>query len=190
MSASRELEGGHVVVVGGGNSAGQAALHLAKFAASVTIVIRHRELDEMMSQYLVNEIRYQPRIQVQPCSAVVDGGDEHLHWLAVQDLESGEVDRVEARGLFLMLGAEPHCEWLPDEVLRDERGFVVTGRDVPKDAWRDGLPPTSLSTTVPGVFAAGDVRAGSMKRVASASGEGASVVSLVHEWLTPSDEAD
>jgi thioredoxin reductase (NADPH) len=187
MSASRELEGGHVVVVGGGNSAGQAALHLARFAASVTIVIRHRELAGMMSHYLVNEIRYQPRIRVQPCSAVVGGGDEHLHWLAVQDLESGEVERVEARGLFLMLGAEPHCGWLPDEVLRDERGYVVTGRDVPKHAWRDGLPPTSLGTTVPGVFAVGDVRAGSMKRVASASGEGASVVPLVHAWLTPTD---
>jgi thioredoxin reductase (NADPH) len=156
----------------------------------VTIVHLGRELAETMSHYLVNEIRYQPRIKVQPCSAVVDGGDDHLHWLAVQDLESGEVERVEARGLFLMLGAEPHCEWLPEEVLRDERGYVLTGRDVPKHAWRDGLPPVNLSTTVPGVFAAGDVRAGSMKRVASASGEGASVVPLVHAWLTPSDETD
>ena len=189
MSASRELEGGHVVVVGGGNSAGQAALHLAKFAASVTIMIRRRELAETMSQYLINEIRYQPRISVQPCSAVVGGGDEHLEWLDVQDVETGDVRRVEARGLFLMLGAEPHCEWLPDEVLLDEQGFVVTGRDVPKHAWRDGLPPTSLGTTVPGVFAAGDVRAGSMKRVASASGEGASAVPLVHSWLAPSEDA-
>ena len=109
-------------------------------------------------------------------------------WLDVRDLETDQVERVEARGLFLMLGAEPHCEWLPSEVLLDERGFVVTGRDVPKHAWGNGLPPTNLSTTLPGVFAAGDVRAGSMKRVASASGEGASVVPLVHAWLAPSDD--
>jgi thioredoxin reductase (NADPH) len=190
MSAARELEGGHVVVVGGGNSAGQAALHLAKFAASVTIMIRRRDLAETMSQYLIKEIHYQPRISVRPCSAVVGGGDDdRLEWLDIRDLETAELDRVEARGLFLMLGAEPHCEWLPSEVLLDEQGFVVTGRDVPKHAWSDGLPPTNLSTTLPGVFAAGDVRAGSMKRVASASGEGASVVPLVHTWLAPSDDA-
>ena len=84
-----------------------------------------------------------------------------------------------------MLGAEPHCTWLPPEVLLDARGFVLTGRDVPKEHWADGLPPASLSTTVPGVFAAGDVRGGSMKRVAAASGEGASVVPLVHAFLAP-----
>jgi thioredoxin reductase (NADPH) len=92
---------------------------------------------------------------------------------------------VPASGLFLLLGAEPHCDWLPADVARDERGFVLTGRDVPKDRWVDGLPPANLATTVPGVFAAGDVRSGSMKRVAAASGEGASVVPLVHAWLAP-----
>ena len=88
-------------------------------------------------------------------------------------------------GLFLLLGAEPHCDWLPPSLARDERGFVLTGRDIPTRWWVDGLPPANLETTVPGVFAAGDIRAGSMKRVASASGEGASVVPLVHAWLDP-----
>ncbi len=188
MSVARELDGQHVVVVGGGNSAGQAALHLAKFAASVTIMIRRRDLAETMSQYLIKEIKFQPRISVQPCSTIVDGGGEgRLEWIDVRDLDTDEVARQQTVGLFLMLGAEPHCTWLPPEVLLDERGFVLTGRDVPKHKWAEGLPPSNLSTTVPGVFAAGDVRAGSMKRVASASGEGASVVPLVHAWLAPGD---
>ena len=86
-------------------------------------------------------------------------------------------------GLFLLLGAEPHCDWLPVDVARDDNGFVLTGRDVPREHWPDGLPPGALETTVPGVFAVGDIRGGSMKRVAAASGEGASVVPLVHAWL-------
>ena len=94
------------------------------------------------------------------------------------------VERVGVGGLFLLLGAEPHCDWLPSGVARDERGFVLTGRDVPTEEWADGLPPANLATTVPGLFAVGDIRAGSMKRVAAASGEGASVVPLVHAFLT------
>ena len=103
----------------------------------------------------------------------------------MRNTADGTVRRRECRGLFLLIGAAPYCEWLPDELARDERGFVLTGRDVPQDRWRDGLPPESLETTVPGVFAAGDIRSGSMKRVAAASGEGASVVPLVHAWLSP-----
>ena len=87
--------------------------------------------------------------------------------------------------LFLLLGAEPHCHWLPDEVARDRRGFVLTGREVPRERWLEDLPPPNLATSVPGIFAAGDVRAGSMKRVAAATGEGASVVPLVHAFLAP-----
>nr|WP_156610078.1 FAD-dependent oxidoreductase [Auraticoccus cholistanensis] len=186
MTAAREMEGQDVVVVGGGNSAGQAAIHLARFARSVTIMVRRPDLRSTMSDYLVNEIGWSPRIAVQPCSEVVDGGgDGRLQWLDVRDTTSGAVTRREVGGLFLLLGAEPHCGWLPEQVALDGRGFVLTGRDVPREAWRDGLPPESLATTVPGVFAAGDVRAGSMKRVAAASGEGASVVPLVHAWLAP-----
>ena len=153
------------------------------------MLVRRPSIAATMSRYLVDEIAYNPRVTVQPCSEVVDGGgDGRLEWLTVRDTVSGEETRHEAGGLFLLLGADPLCEWLPPQVVRDERGFVLTGRDVPKTHWVDGLPPANLGTTVPGIFAAGDIRAGSMKRVAAASGEGASVVPLVHAWLEPGPE--
>jgi thioredoxin reductase (NADPH) len=185
MTAAREMEGNDVVVVGGGNSAGQAAIHLARFADSVTILVRRPDLESTMSAYLIGEIAYNPRITVQPCSEVVEvGGEGRLEWITVRDTAAGGDTRRACSGLFLLLGAEPHCDWLPASVARDARGFVLTGRDVPPEHWRDGLPPGSLETTLPGVFAAGDIRSGSMKRVAAASGEGASVVPLVHSWLS------
>lgn len=184
MTAAREMEGLDVVVVGGGNSAGQAALHLARFAKTVTIAVRRDGLDATMSRYLIDEIDYNQRIEVQACCEVIDGGGAaRLEWLDVRDTVTGDVVRRNCEGLFLLLGAEPRCEWLPAEVTLDDRGFVLTGRDVPQDVWVDGMPPESLATSVPGVFAVGDVRAGSMKRVAAASGEGSSVVPLVHTFL-------
>ncbi|GGO76547.1 FAD-dependent oxidoreductase [Nocardioides deserti] len=184
LTAAREMEGADVVVVGGGNSAGQAAIHLARFARSVTIMVRRDSLEATMSAYLLGEIAHNPRIAVAPCCEIADGGgDGHLEWLDVRDTRDGSVTRRAVSGLFLLLGADPQSDWLPQEVARDARGFVLTGRDVPRDSWVDGLPPESLATTLPGVFAAGDLRAGSMKRVAAASGEGASVVPLVHQWL-------
>ena len=184
-SVAREMDGRDVFIVGGGNSAGQAAIHLARFARSVTIVVRRPGLAETMSAYLIKEIDTQKRITVRTGSRVVDGGGEgYLEWIDLADTD-GTVERTPADGLFLLLGADPGCAWLPDEVARDERGFVLTGREIPRDRWRDGLPPAPLETTVPGIFAAGDVRAGSMKRVASASGEGAAAVAQVHAHLEP-----
>jgi thioredoxin reductase (NADPH) len=183
-SAAREMTGGDVFVVGGGNSAGQAAVYLARYARSVTLLARRDTLTATMSDYLIREIDASTLIQVRTSTQVVDGGGTgHLEWLQLHG--PGGTERCEANGLFLLLGADPCGEWLPDQVVRDERGFVVTGRDVPKALWRDGRPPASLETTVPGIFAAGDIRAGSMKRVASASGEGAATVALVHAHLAP-----
>jgi thioredoxin reductase (NADPH) len=184
-STARDMKHKTVYVVGGGNSAGQAATYLARFADSVTILIRRPSLAETMSQYLVNEIEGNPRIAVRPCTSVVDGGgdDGHLAWLDLRDANTGQVERVPADGLYLLLGAAPTCGWLPRDVAMDPHGFVLTGADTPWQSWVGGRPPEPFATTVPGVFAAGDIRCGSMKRVASASGEGAAVIPLVHAHL-------
>jgi thioredoxin reductase (NADPH) len=142
-----------------------------------------------MSRYLIDEIGYNERIEVLPCTRVVDGGGAgQLEWVCLEDTERGTRTTKQVRGLFLLLGAEPRCDWLPPELARDKHSFVLTGRDVPRSRWVDDVPPASLATTVPGIFAAGDIRAGSMKRVAAASGEGASVVPLVHAYLAPATE--
>ena len=184
MTAAREMEGLDVVVVGGGNSAGQAALHLARFARTVTIAVRRPGLEETMSRYLIDEIEYNPRVDVHPCTEVIDGGGAgRLEWIDLCDTVTREVTRRRCDGLFLLLGADPRCEWLPDDLALDDRGFMFTGRDVPQESWRGDLPPESLATSIPGVFTVDDVHSGSMKRMAAASGEGSSVVPLVHAYL-------
>lgn len=186
-SAARECAGTHVVVVGGGNSAGQAAVHLSRFARSVSLVVRRDGLTETMSDYLIREIQANPRIVVRTQSEVVGAsGNPGLEFVEIRDNASGTEQTFEASGLFLLLGAHPCVDWLDGTVARDERGFVLTGRDVPQEFWVDGLPPVAQATSVPGVFAAGDIRSGSMKRVASASGEGAAAVPMVHAWLEQS----
>jgi thioredoxin reductase (NADPH) len=185
-STSREVKHKDVYVVGGGNSAGQAAVHLSRFAASVTIVVRRDGLGATMSSYLIREIEGNPRITVRTRTVVTDGGGEgRLEWLNLREVDSGVDERVAAAGLYLLLGAEPTCHWLPPEIARDDLGFVLSGADTPWQSWQGGRPPAPYATTVPGVFVAGDIRCGSMKRVASASGEGAGVVPLVHAFLAP-----
>ena len=186
MTSAREMAGRDVVVVGGGNSAGQAALHLARFARSVTIVVRRDGLAATMSQYLIDEIESNRRVQINTCCQVTDGGGAaRLEWVELRDVNTHEVQRRSCDGLYLLLGADPKCGWLPPEVALDERGFVLTGRDIPPAEWVGQLPPDSLATSAPGIFAVGDVRSGSMKRVAAAAGEGSSVVPLVHAYVAP-----
>ncbi len=187
-SVARDLTGRDVYVVGGGNSAGQSAVHLSKFAKSVTIVIRRASLAAAMSDYLIREIDANAVISVRPHTEVIGArGERWLESLTLCDTRDRHEEEVEANGLMLLLGADPCSEWLPVEVARDDKGFVVTGRDVPQEHWHDELPPAALETTLPGVFAVGDIRTDSMKRVAAASGEGAAAVPLVHAFLAEVD---
>jgi thioredoxin reductase (NADPH) len=172
-----------VFVVGGGNSAGQAALHLARYARTVTVVVRGSDLRASMSEYLVAEIGKTANIAVRTGTEVVDGGGRvRLERLRLRYRASGATEEVDAAALFLMIGAVPHTDWLRGSVALDERGFVRTGDDASAE-WLLDRPPMLLETSLPGVFAAGDVRHGSVKRVASAVGEGAVAIQLVHAYL-------
>ena len=182
---------GQVVhVVGAANSAGQAALHFAKFADEVVLLARGESLRRSMSEYLVTRIEATPNIRVRTCTEVVGGGGgEHLERLVLQDTVLGRREEVDASWLFVFIGARPETDWLGDDYARDARGFVLTGPDLlerdgrrPRD-WPLDRDPYLLEASVPGVFVAGDVRAASVKRVASAVGEGALAVTLVHRYL-------
>ena len=181
-SEAPALVGKEVFVVGGANSAGQAALHLAQYARQVTVVVRGSSLRAGMSEYLVSQIEATDNIEVRLGTQVVDGGgDGRLEHLVLRDVASGDESVVEAHALFLLIGAQPYTDWLPPEIARDPQGFVLTGTEVSPLAWPLGRPPFDLETSLPGVFAAGDVRHGSVKRVASAVGEGSIAVQLVHQ---------
>jgi len=185
VSEAHGLSGLHAVVVGGGNSAGQAALHLQRYAAHVTLVVRSAALSDGMSSYLSGEIEASARITVRTNAEVVGGGGAGwLQEVRVADRTSGEAETVRADGLFVMIGAEPRTDWLPEQVARDRRGFVLCGADaLAAGAWPLERPPLPYETALPGFFAVGDVRAGSVKRVANAVGEGSVVVSQLHEYL-------
>ena len=178
-----------VLVVGGGNSAGQGALHLARYAKEVQIVVRRDSLRDTMSRYLIDQIEKEPRIRLRPRTEIERvEGEGHVDRVALKSLDDG-VSRVEeADALFMFIGCRPRTEWLPPEVLCDAKGFVLTGRDLMaadgySRVWKESREPLPLETSVPGVFAAGDVRAGAMNRVASAVGEGSMVVRLVNNYL-------
>jgi thioredoxin reductase (NADPH) len=182
--------GRRVLVVGGGNSAGQGAMHLARYAKDVQIVVRRETLRDSMSQYLIGQIEKTPNIRLRPRMEIERvEGEGHVERVVLRSIDDGVCQVEEVDALFVFIGTRPRSDWLPPDVLRNAKGFVLTGRDlIASDAyarvWKEPREPLPLETSVPGVFAAGDVRAGAMNRVASAVGEGSMVVRLVHEYLT------
>jgi thioredoxin reductase (NADPH) len=184
-SEAPAMAGQEVYVLGGANSAGQAALHLADYACRVTLVVRAPSLGAGMSHYLARQVEATPNVEVRVGTEVVDGGgDGSLERLVLRERAGGAWESVHADGLFVMIGARPHTDWLPPDLDRDDRGFVRTGADLRPDApWPLERSPLPLETSIPGVFAAGDVRHGSVNRVASAVGEGSIAVRLVHRLL-------
>jgi thioredoxin reductase (NADPH) len=186
VSEARAYTGQEVYVVGGGNSAGQAAVHLGRYAARVTILVRRASLAETMSSYLIHEIEAAENIEVRPHTEVTGGaGEGALKSVELRDCRTGDVETVPAAALFLMIGAQPHTEWLPETICRDERGYLLTGSDLPEGDWPLERPQLMLETSLPGVFAVGDARHGSTKRVASAVGEGSVVIEQVHQLRAP-----
>jgi thioredoxin reductase (NADPH) len=186
---AQSVRGEDVYIVGGANSAGQAAVYFARTARTVTIVVRGPSLERSMSHYLIQQIRRLSNVRVRTNSAVLEaGGDDHLEWLRIDDRDAGVEEKVDTSWLFVFIGAAPCTDWLGKAVRRDENGFVLTGPDLLKDGkappdWPLERQPYFLETSVPGIFAAGDVRGQSVKRVASAVGEGAMAVAFVHRYL-------
>ncbi len=186
------FKGQPVYIVGGGNSAGQGAMYLSRTASEVFICVRRADLSESMSQYLIDQIDNTPNITVVPFTEVMEGlGDQKLECLMLEDTQTKERRKVAAAGLFIFIGAKPFTDWIEMDILKDDKGFIATGRDLGryadyKKVWKQDREPYLLETCSPGIFAAGDVRAGAMARVASAVGEGAMAVSFVHKYLAES----
>ena len=185
---ARHFAGKHVYVVGAGNSAGQAVLHLAKWAETATLVVRGPTLEKHMSKYLIGEIEAAANVEVLLTTRVVDGsGDGRLETLTLADDVVGSTSVVRADAVFALIGAQPHTTWLPPSLARDAHGFVVTGAELTHDGLLDEwlLPrsPRTYETSSPGVFAVGDLRSRSMKRVASAVGEGSGAIKEIHHYL-------
>ncbi len=189
IAEAHHLAGEHVYVVGGGNSAGQAVMHLSRYARSVTLVVRRDTLAETMSQYLRGELAAAANVDVRVGTEVIGGGGERrLERLLLLDKASGERHGVDAAGLFLLIGGRPHTEWLPAEIERDRGGYLLTGPDLVRngqvvECWGLDRSPRVLETSMPRVFAAGDVRHGSISRVASAVGDGSVVISQIQRLI-------
>jgi thioredoxin reductase (NADPH) len=179
-----------VYVVGGANSAGQAAMFFSKYARRVIMLVRGESLAASMSQYLIDQVKQTENIHLEFNSRVVEAhGEDRLQAISITCDLSGETNKVPATALFIFIGAEPRTEWLKDTVERDDRGFILTGMDLmaggkrPK-GWQLDRDPGLLETNIPGVFAVGDVRHGSIKRVASGVGEGSVAIQFVHQYLS------
>jgi thioredoxin reductase (NADPH) len=189
MTEALSCKGETVYVLGGANSAGQAAINFAAQAEKVIMLIRRESLAATMSQYLIDQIKKTPNIEIWPHTEVVEvHGEQHLEELSVLCSTSSETTRVPAKSIYIYIGALPRTDWLGDLVLRDDRGFILSGQDVLRDGkrpqgWSLDRNPSLLETSVPGIFVVGDVRHGSVKRVASGVGEGAVAIQFVHQYL-------
>ncbi|MBA2669731.1 MAG: FAD-dependent oxidoreductase [Gemmatimonadetes bacterium] len=181
------VRGQDVYLLGGGNSAGQAAMHLARFARSVTMLVLEETIEEHMSQYLLDRIGETQNVHVRSCCTIATaGGTERLESLTIENVTTSEIETVPASSLFVFIGAAPETEWLSGVLERDANGFLLTGpdaRNAAGPAWEPERAPFPLETSVPGVFAAGDVRAGSVKRIGAAVGDGATAIQFIHQWL-------
>ncbi len=185
------IAGEEVYVVGGANSAGQAALHLARFASRVTLLVRGESLAAGMSDYLISQLRATPNVRVCLGTRVVGGrGEGRLETLTLEDVGTGEREEVAASAVFILIGAEPRTDWLDSVIQRDGHGYVLTGGDTPLEGWSLERPPLPFETSMPGVFAVGDARHGSVKRVAAAVGEGSVAVTYVHRYLDERTQND
>jgi thioredoxin reductase (NADPH) len=184
MTEARACADQHVVVIGGANSAGQAAVYFSGYARKVTMLVRADDLAKSMSHYLIEQITGYENIDVRTRSQAVSaaGHDGHLKQLTIKNPDGSETEE-EVDACFIFIGAAPRTDWLEGVVARDERGFILAGPDVRDNGWGLAREPYALETSVPGVFVAGDVRSRSIKRVASAVGEGSMSVSLIHEYL-------
>ena len=186
---AHSCKGKNVFIVGGGNSAGQAAMYLSGFAKNVFIVIRRDSLDSTMSRYLIDQINLTKNISIITNSVVDEAiGQNKIECITIKNIETGEPRTEEAGALFIFIGARPVTDWMKIDILKDSKGFIETGRDLFKfenfkRIWKLDRDPYLLETCIPGIFCAGDVRAGAMNRVASAVGEGAMTIKLVHEYL-------
>jgi len=182
------MSGQDVYVLGGANSAGQAALHLARYARRLTLVVRAPSLEAGMSHYLVRQLEATPNVEIRVGTEIVGGGgDGWLTHLVLRDRASGAEETVSADGLYPSIGARPHTDWLPAEIARDDQGYVLTGADIPRDTWPLERDPLPLETSMPRVLTVGDARHGSVKRVASAVGAGSIAIQLVHRLLEADD---
>ncbi|MCF0050688.1 FAD-dependent oxidoreductase [Dyadobacter chenwenxiniae] len=179
-----------VYVLGGGNSAGQAAMYLSKFARNVYIIVRKTDLTSSMSSYLIDQIKNTENVSILGCTEIVEAtGNEHLEGLRLVDLNSSEERDVPADALFIFIGARPYTDWVGLQIIKNNKGFIETGRDMKshenfRQVWKMQRDPYLLETSSPGIFAAGDVRAGAMNRVTSAVGEGSMSISFVHQYLS------
>jgi thioredoxin reductase (NADPH) len=184
------VRGKPVYLIGGGNSAGQAAMFFANYASMVTLVVRGDDLARTMSDYLIKQLHTKDNIAIELGSEVVAAyGREHLEAIDILDRKSGARSRRDTIAVFVFIGADADTAWLPESILRDDRGYVLTGRDMEcvaeqRGLWHEDRDPYFLETSVPGIFAAGDVRAMSVKRCAAGVGEGSMAIALIHQYLT------